>query len=132
MKEYLAYKGEKFIIEWYYNQKGKSQPLEFFNNLSQVEQQKFFHLLKRMGDFGFISDKTKFRNEDDGIYAFKPQPNRFLSFFFEGKKIIITNAFIKKSQKLKKQDKYCAVLAREDYSKRIKMGAYYEKDYEYI
>ncbi|MBQ2313736.1 MAG: type II toxin-antitoxin system RelE/ParE family toxin [Treponema sp.] len=132
MKEYLAYKGEKFTIEWYFNQKGESQPLEFFNNLSTGEQQKFFHLLKRMGDFGFISDKTKFRNEDDGIYAFKPQPNRFLSFFFEGNKIIITNAFVKKNQKLKKQDKDCAVNAKMDYTKRIKEASYYEEDYEYI
>ena len=128
MKEYVAYRGEKFTIEWYYNEKNESQPLDFFNTLIPVEQQKFFHLLKRMGDFGFISDKTKFRNEDDGIYAFKPQPNRFLSFFYEGSKIIITNAFMKKSQKLKKQDKDCAIKARNDYTKRVKEGTYYDKD----
>ena len=128
MKEYIAYQGEKFTIEWYYSQNGESQPLEFFKKLSPLEQQKFFYLVKRIGDFGFISDKTKFRNEDDGIYAFKPQPNRFLSFFFEGGKIIITNAFVKKSQKLKKQDKECAISARADYLERIKEGAYYESD----
>lgn len=100
--------------------------MEFFKKLSPLEQQKFFYLVKRIGDFGFISDKTKFRNEDDGIYAFKPQPNRFLSFFFEGGKIIITNAFVKKSQKLKKQDKECAISARTDYLERIKEGTYYE------
>ena len=128
MKEYVAYRGEKFTIEWYYNQKNESQPLEFFNSLSAVEQQKFFHLVKRIGDFGFISDKTKVRNEEDGIYAFKPQPNRFLSFFFEGGKIIITNAFVKKSQKLKKQDKDSAITARADYLKRVKENSYYEQD----
>ena len=128
MKEYVAYKGEKFTIEWYYTAKNESQPLDFFNGLSPIEQQKFFHLVKRIGDFGFISDKTKFRNEDDGIYAFKPQPNRFLSFFYEGGKIIITNAFVKKSQKLKKQDKDCAISARADYLKRVKENTYYGKD----
>ena len=128
MKEYIAYQGEKFTIEWYYSQNGESQPLEFFKKLSPLEQQKFFYLVKRIGDFGFISDKTKFRNEDDGIYAFKPQPNRFLSFFFEGGKIIITNAFVKKSQKLKKQDKESAISARTDYLERIKEGTYYESD----
>ena len=102
--------------------------MEFFKKLSPLEQQKFFYLVKRIGDFGFISDKTKFRNEDDGIYAFKPQPNRFLSFFFEGGKIIITNAFVKKSQKLKKQDKESAISARTDYLERIKEGTYYESD----
>lgn len=96
MKEYAVYKGQKFTIEWYFAKNGKSQPLDFFNKISAIEQQKFFYLVKRIGDFGFISDKTKFKNENDGIYAFKPQPNRFLSFFMDGKKIIITNAFTKK------------------------------------
>ncbi len=131
MKEFVAYRGKKFTIEWYYNQKNESQPLEFFNSLSFTDQQRFFHLVKRMGDFGFISDKTKYRNEDDGIYAFKPQPNRFLSFFYEGGKIIITNAFVKKTQKLRKQDKECALTARSDYINRVREGTYYDYE-EYI
>ena len=55
------------------------------------------------------------------------QPNRFLSFFYDGGKIIITNAFVKKSQKLKKQDKDCAISARADYLDRVKEGTYYEE-----
>ena len=128
MKEYVAYKGERFTIEWYFSEDGESQPLDFFNALSPIEQQKFFYLAKRMGDFGFISDKTKFRNEGDDIFALKPQPNRFLSFFVKDKKIIITNAFVKKSQKLKRQDKERAVNARADYQKRVQEGTYYEQD----
>ena len=38
MKEYLAYKGSKFIVEWYFDKKGQSQPLDFFNNLSMIER----------------------------------------------------------------------------------------------
>lgn len=126
MKEYVAYEGEKYTIEWYYSEMGESQPLDFFENLSAVEQQKLFHIVKRLGDFGFVSDKTKFRSEGNEIYAMKPQPNRFLSFFYEGNKIIITNAFTKKSQKLRKQDKDRAITARADYIKRVKEGIYYE------
>lgn len=128
MKEYVAYEGRKFSIEWYFTENGKSQPLDFFNALSASEQQKFFYLVKRMGDFGFISDKTKFRNENDGIYAFKPHPSRFLSFFMSDRKIIITNAFTKRSRKLKKQDKDYALSARADYYRRIKEGTYYDKN----
>ena len=43
--------------------------------------------------------------EEDGIWAFKPKPDRFLSFFTSGKKIIITNAFEKKCQKLPPAEK---------------------------
>lgn len=128
IKEYVAYKGEKYTIEWYYTEKGESQPLEFFEKLPVVEQQKLFHIVKRLGDFGFVSDKTKFRNEGDDIYAMKPQPNRFLSFFYNGTKIIITNAFTKKSQKLRKRDKEQALAAKEDYIKRVKEGVYYEDE----
>ncbi|MBO4727379.1 MAG: hypothetical protein J5631_03020 [Spirochaetaceae bacterium] len=86
MKEFLVYRGKKFTIEWYYSQKGKSQPLEYFNALPAIYQQKFFYLIKRIGDFGYISDKTKFRNEGNGIYVFKPQPYRFFSFFMKMEK----------------------------------------------
>jgi hypothetical protein len=58
-----------------------------------------------MGDTGKIRDESKFRNEGDKVYAFKPQPHRFLSFFVEGKKIIVTNAFWKKQDKLPKGEK---------------------------
>jgi hypothetical protein len=71
-----------------------------------------------MGDFGKIYDITKFRNEGDGIYAFKPQPDRYLSFFTEGKKIIVTNGFKKKTEKLKKKKKKLAIKCRQDYLER--------------
>lgn len=58
-----------------------------------------------MGEQGKIFDETKFRNEGDKIYAFKPQPDRYLCFFFQGKKIIVTNAFIKKLKNSHKEKK---------------------------
>ncbi len=128
MKEYKAYEGEKYTIEWYYSKNGESQPLEFFEGLPAIEQQRLFYIVKRLGDFGFVSDKTKFRNEGDDIYAMKPQPNRFLSFFYDGNKIIITNAFTKKAQKLRKQDKDRAINARADYIRRVREGVYYEDE----
>ena len=83
-------------------------------------------LFKRMGDFGKIIDKTKFNNEGDKIYAFKPQPDRFLCFFVRQKKIIITNAFCKKQPKLPPSEKERALNYKDDFEKRIKRGTYYE------
>ena len=51
----------------------------FFEGLPAVEKQKLFHIVKRLEDFGFVSDKTKFRNDGDDVYAMKPQPNRRLT-----------------------------------------------------
>jgi phage-related protein len=126
-KDYIAYKGPEFTIEWYYDSNDKSQAEEYLMNLDALMQQKVFYLFKRLGDFGKISDKTKFRNEGDQIFAFKPKTDRFLSFFVKGKKIIVTNAFQKKSNKLPKDEKRKALECRKDYLKRVKEGSYYEE-----
>lgn len=128
MKEYVAYEGPCFTIEWFYNEQGVSQALEYFNGLNDAQKRKVLMLFKRIGDFGRISDITKFRNEGDKIFAFKPQPDRFLSFFYTGKKIIVANAFRKKSQKLPEEEKERAQCAMQNYTERVLKDAYYEKD----
>ena len=128
MKEYTAYQGNKFVIEWYFDENENSIALEYFNNLEHKRQDKVFYLFKRMADFGKINDLTKFRNEGDDIYAFKPKPDRFLCFFFKGNKIIVTNAFEKREDKLPKTEKVRALEAKENYEKRVTKGEYYEEE----
>ena len=81
----VIYKGKFFQIEWYFTEKGESQPFDYFNTTDLAQQRKFLMLCQRLGDFGKIMDKTKFRSEGDEIYAFKPQPDRYLAFFKKGK-----------------------------------------------
>jgi phage-related protein len=114
----VIYSGEKFTLEWYYDRKGKSASFDYFLEMSREQRRKFFALVKKMGDTGKILDITKFRNEGDGIYAFKPQPNRYLSFFTHNKKIIVTNGFKKKTEKLPKNEKELAMKYRQDYLER--------------
>ena len=114
----IIYSGAKFTIEWYYDKNGKSVVYDRFNESKEEIQNRFLVLIKKMGDFGKIYDKTKFRYEGDGIYAFKPQPDRYLSFFTDGKKIIITNCFRKKTDKLPKNEKALALKYRQDYIER--------------
>jgi phage-related protein len=118
--------GSEFTIEWYFDEKGHSQALKYFNEKPKDKQRKLLNLLRLMGDHGKIFDETKFRNEGDWIYAFKPQPDRYLCFFFKGKKIIITNAFMKKTPKLPQNEKEQALKAYQSYEKRIKEETYYE------
>ena len=121
-KSHIVYEGSKFTIEWYFDQNKKSIAKEFFSKEIEEIQNKFLVLVKRMGDFGKIFDKTKFRHENDGIYAFKPQPDRYLSFFTDGKRIIITNGFKKKTDKLPKNEKKIALNYRKDYLERKNGG----------
>lgn len=127
-KEYVAYEGHEFTIEWYYSPKGESQALQYYKELDAGDRIQVLKLFKLMGDVGKIRDQTKFRNEGDKIYAFKPQPHRFLSFFVEGKKIIVTNAFWKKQDKLPQGEKDKAINHMNSYRQRIKDGTYYEKE----
>ncbi|TGM04809.1 hypothetical protein EHQ76_07500 [Leptospira barantonii] len=125
--EYLVYQGSAFQIEWYFDKNSKSVSLEFFEGLSIDEQDDFLVLVKKMADTGKIFNEQKFRNEGDKIFAFKPKPNRFLCFFTVGKKIIITNGFPKRQDKIPANEKARAVASRKDYLERTEAGAYYEK-----
>lgn len=128
MIQHIAYEGCEFTIEWFVDENEQSQALEHFLEQPKDKQRKALNLFRLMGDHGQIHDETKFVHEGDGIYAFKPQPDRYLCFFFKGKKIIVTNAFVKKSQKLPKNEKGRALKAKQSYEKRIKERSYYEKE----
>jgi len=126
--EFIAYTGKNYTIEWYFDERGISQPLDYLMKLRPEMQKRVFYLIKRIGDNGKINDVTKFRFEGEGIYAFKPQPYRFLAFFFKGNKIIITNAFRKKTDKLPCNEKDMALKKYESYIRRVSEGTYYEED----
>ena len=114
----VIYEGEFFRIEWYFDATGKSQPYDYYESCDVAQKRKFLMLCQRMGDFGKINDITKFRNEGDGIFAFKPQPDRYLAFFKKGSKIIVTNAYRKAGDKMPKAEKNLALKNREDYLSR--------------
>ena len=124
--EYIAFAGERFLIEWSFDSKGNSIALDYFESLNEDEQIKLLNLFELMGNIGAIKNETKFRNEGEKIYAFKPQPHRFLCFFFTGQKIIVTNAFHKKTDKLPIKEKDRALKIKENYESRISSGDYYE------
>jgi hypothetical protein len=123
-KENVAYEGEQFTIEWNYSTKGESEARQYYLSLDAGHRIKVLKLFKMMGDIGKIPDETKFRNEGDKIYVFKPQPHRFLSFFVRGKKLIVTNAFWKKQDKLPPGEKDRALNCMKSYRERVKGGTY--------
>jgi hypothetical protein len=127
-REIVAYQGRRFTIEWYWDDAGSSQALRYAEALSDADRKKLAALLMVMGDIGQIRNKQKFRYEGDQVYAFKPQPHRFLCFFFAGGKIVITNAFAKKSDKLPPGEKDRALRCKKDYEERVKAGTYYGED----
>jgi hypothetical protein len=125
-KEFIAYSGPEFTVEWYFDDRGKSNVLEYFESLSSDRQKKLFNLFRLIGDIGKIFNKEKFRSEGDQLYVFKPSPDRFFCFFYDGSKLIVTNAYEKKSAKMPVREKDRALRAKSDYTKRCKRGSYYD------
>jgi hypothetical protein len=70
-KNFLAYEGKEFTIEWYFNDKGKSFALEYYKKLSIDDKKKIMRLLMQLGETGKIFNEEKFRHEGDKIYAIK-------------------------------------------------------------
>lgn len=127
MRDYLAYKGQTYTFEWYFNENNNSQAKDYYEKSNEKQQVALFALILFLDKVGQLRNKEKFNFEGDGIYAFKPVPDRFLCFFYEGNKVIITNAFVKKQQKLSSTEKKKALKAKKDYDERIKKGIYYDK-----
>lgn len=128
MKSYTAAQGSKFTIEWFVDEKGYSPSFSYFEKISPSQQDKVIALFNLMANFGKIWDQTKFRNEGDGIYVFKTNQDRFFCFFVKGGKIIVTNAYTKKSQKMSVKEKEKALAAQKNYIKRVSEGIYYEEE----
>ncbi len=78
----LIYRGPCFIIEWFYDENGYSQPYEYFLKSSTGQKRKFLLLAKKMGDFGKIIDKIRYMLLNlslTDIYVFSKQERRLLS-----------------------------------------------------
>ena len=125
-KEFIAYDGKQLTLEWYFDDRSRSQVLDYFEELPKDRKSKILYLFRWLGNSGRLINEKKFRYEGNKIYALKASQDRFLCFFFDGAKVIITNAYQKKSAKMPTKEKDRALRARDSYVKRCKKGTYYE------
>ncbi len=125
-KHYVAYDGSELTIEWYFTDRGKSEALSYFKDLPTSRKRKVAYMFEVLGESGKIFNKEKFRNEGDQVYAIKASEDRFLCFFFDGARVIVTNAYTKKSAKMPSREKQKALKAKQDYIIRVKWETYYE------
>ena len=128
-EDYIFYQGEKFQVELYFTEMGKIPAKEYLEKVSLDVKVKLAALVKYIAEHGRLFDITKFRLVDpkEKIYEFKPMDHRFFNFFCKGGKIIITNAYTKKSQKVSRKDLEKAKMIKKNYIARVKGGVYYEK-----
>ena len=129
-EEYIFYQGERFQIEFYFTETGKIPAKEYLEDASLDVKVKLAALVKYIGEHGKIFDITKFRLVDakEKIFEFKPLQYRFFNFFYKGGRIIITNGYMKKSQKVDRKELQKAGNIKKDYEHRVKEDIYYGKE----
>ena len=129
-EDYIFYIGKKFQVEFYYTEDGTAPARELLENIDQKKVLvKLAAFVKMLADEGKLYDEQKFRivENKERIYEFKPGGFRFFNFFYTGKKIIITNGYAKKSQKIDKKELKRAINYKNSYRKRASGGKYYEE-----
>ena len=125
---YIFYVGDKYQVEFYLSENGRMLAKEQVRDAPVAVKAKLAALVKIIAEEGSIFDKTKFRLVDrkERIYEFKPNKYRFFNFFFDGAKIIITNGYRKRAQKVDRKELKKAIQLKKDYISRVERGGYYE------
>lgn len=90
-------------IEFYKKCDGSCPVAEFIDSLDKKMQVKFFRLQSLLDEYGNQLREPNSKHLEDGIFELRviqgSNTARVLYFFVVGNKIILTNGFIKKSQK---------------------------------
>lgn len=113
-----------FDVEYYEKEDGTFPAEEFILSLDTKMQAKMFRELELLETFGNEFREPHSKPLGDGIYEIRAKVasdiTRVLYFFVVNKKIILTNGFVKKTQKTPDSEITLAKKYRKDYLERNK------------
>lgn len=113
-----------FDVEYYEKEDGTFPAEEFILSLDSKMQAKMFRELNLLETFGNQLREPHSKPLGDGIYEIRAKVasdiTRVLYFFVVNKKIILTNGFVKKTQKTPDNEIALAKKYRKDYLERNK------------
>lgn len=113
-----------FDVEYYEKEDGTFPAEEFILSLDTKMQAKMFRELELLETFGNERREPHSKPLGDGIYEIRAKVasdiTRVLYFFVVNKKIILTNGFVKKTQKTPDSEITLAKKYRKDYLERNK------------
>lgn len=114
---------EKFKILFYEKENGESPVEDFINSLDTKTQAKLIGLMELLEEKGTSLREPYTKYLKDGIFEIRCQfgsnISRVLYFFFCNKKIILTNGFVKKTQKTPPNQIKIAKQRQKDFMKRM-------------
>jgi len=112
-----------FEIEYYETEKGKIPVYDFINELPLKIRAKAFASLKILSEYGNQLREPYSKYIDNGIFElrikFSTDITRIFYFFIQDNRIILTNGYIKKQNKLDRSEFDKAVKAKTDYERRM-------------
>ena len=112
----------KFIVKYYEKQDGSCPTEEFMDSLDEKMKAKLLRLQMLLEENGNELREPYSKHLEDGIFELRAQQGnniaRNLYFFMFGQKIVITNGFIKKTQKTPRSEINLAKKYRKDYLER--------------
>ena len=112
----------KFTVEFYEKENGEIPVINFIDSLEPKMGAKVLSLIEILEEKGNQLRLPYSEFLEDGIFElrckFGSDITRTLYFFYEGANIILTNGFVKKTQKTPAQEIKLAKLRRDDYLSR--------------
>lgn len=113
----------RFEVEYFEKEDGTYPAEEFILSQDVKMRAKLFRLLELLEEKGNTLREPYSKSLDDGIFEIRAKQGsnitRVLYFFYIGNKIILTNGFIKKSQKTPPSEIDLAKKYRAEYEKRL-------------
>ena len=110
-------------VEYFEKEDGTYPAEEFILSQDVKMRAKLFRLLELLEEKGNTLREPYSKSLDDGIFEIRAKQGsnitRVLYFFYIGNKIILTNGFIKKSQKTPPSEIDLAKKYRAEYEKRL-------------
>ncbi len=115
---------DKFEVEFYTKDNGEKPARDFILGLDTKMRAKVLGIINVLEEKGNQLREPYSKHLDDGIFEIRGKVGtditRVLYFFYSGKKIIITNGFIKKTQETPRHEIRLAKSYRKDYLERVK------------
>lgn len=109
----------KYDVEFYKTAKGKEPVIEFLDSLDEKMAAKLIGLMEILEEKGTELRMPYSEHLEDGIFELRCKQGsnitRVLYFFFIGQKIVVTNGFVKKTQKTPSKEKKLAKTRRTDW-----------------
>lgn len=113
-----------FDVEYYEKEDGTFPAEEFLLSLEPKMQAKMFREIELLEEYGNQLREPHSKMLDDGIFEIRAKVSsditRILYLFVVNKKIILTNGFVKKTQKTPPSEIELAKKYRKDYPNRNK------------